>query len=123
MNLNKLINLYKSQRITQEELASKIGMSKTALNAIILGKSDPQLTTVEKIAKALGVPVSYFFDEEESTGPEIKQSAQGKNISQQVKLNDCESRVKILQAELDGLRRELAAKDKIIELLEKQNYK
>ena len=37
--------------------------------------------------------------------------------------SDCEHKMNKLQAELDGLRRELAAKDKIIELLERNASK
>jgi len=50
--------------MTQEELAEKSGISKTTISQILLGQSNPTVETIEKIADALSVPVSYFFDDE-----------------------------------------------------------
>ena len=62
MNYNRLKELCRAKKITQFELAQRTGLSKTAISAILTGKSDPQSSSLEKIANALGVHVSYFFD-------------------------------------------------------------
>ena len=63
----KIVDLYKRQRITLEELAEKIGMSKTGLhNALKSG--DFKISTLARISKALEVPVSYFFEENSEKG-------------------------------------------------------
>lgn len=64
MIINKLVNLYKSKLMTQEEFAEKVGVSKTTISQIINGQTNPRVDLVERFAKELGVPVGYFFEED-----------------------------------------------------------
>ena len=41
--------------LTQQELAEKAGISKTALNRIELSKAEPHMSTLRKLANALDV--------------------------------------------------------------------
>lgn len=50
----------KLRGITQKELADKIDMKENTLN-IILGKGNPQLATIERIAVGLGVTASELI--------------------------------------------------------------
>lgn len=48
--------------LTQHELAEKIGTTDVSINRYVTGKRVPKITTMEDIANACGVDMSYFFD-------------------------------------------------------------
>lgn len=50
--------------LTQEALAEKIDRTADAISNLERGKSLPSFETIEKLAKALDVPVREFFDDE-----------------------------------------------------------
>ena len=50
-----LRQLREQQRLSVRELAEKAGVDWSAINRIELGKANPRLDTLEKLAKALGV--------------------------------------------------------------------
>ncbi len=122
MNYNKIYFLIKERGLSQERLAGAIGMTRNGFNKALKSENF-KIEILERIAQELGVNVGYFFDEElESAGSGHQQKATGSKINQNMSI-ECENKVKVLQAELDGLKRELSAKDKIIELLERQTQK
>jgi UDPglucose 6-dehydrogenase len=47
----------KRQKISQEELAARSGINRGYLARLETGRHDPTITTLEKLAKALKVPV------------------------------------------------------------------
>ena len=53
--LSQLIALRKSQRLTQAELATRAAMTRMTVQRIESSGTDPRLTTVEELAKALGL--------------------------------------------------------------------
>jgi transcriptional regulator with XRE-family HTH domain len=62
------IRYARSQRgYLQTTVRAKTGLSYGMISHIESGRSKPSLTTLELIARALGVPIAYFFDEEVST--------------------------------------------------------
>jgi transcriptional regulator with XRE-family HTH domain len=48
--------------LTQEQLAEKSGVSRTYLARLETGRQDPTLSTLEKLAKALGVKASRLLE-------------------------------------------------------------
>lgn len=46
----------------QVSLAKKIGIKSNSVSQWLTGKNNPKLSTLEKVAKATGKPVNYFFD-------------------------------------------------------------
>lgn len=48
--------------MTQEELARRSGVSRAYLSRLEMGRHDPPLSRLRKIAKALGVKVSELVD-------------------------------------------------------------
>ena len=62
---NKVKELRKSQKLTQEELAELIGISRQAINAIEKEKFDPSLPTAFKMAKLFELLIEkiFFFKE------------------------------------------------------------
>lgn len=49
------------QKVTQKDLAKKLNIAPTTLNGYISNKREPDLETLKKIAKALGVTVDYLL--------------------------------------------------------------
>lgn len=54
--------LRKSRGLSQEQLAEMIGIEPKHVSRIEVGKSYPTLDRLERIAKALDVPMKTFFD-------------------------------------------------------------
>jgi transcriptional regulator with XRE-family HTH domain len=53
--------LRERQKISQEELAARSGISRGYLARLETGRHDPTITTLEKLAKALKVPVGKLL--------------------------------------------------------------
>lgn len=58
---NKVKELRKKQKLTQEELADLIGVSRQAINAIEKEKFDPSLPTAFKMAKLFKTTIEEMF--------------------------------------------------------------
>ena len=58
---NKVRELRKNQKLTQEELAELIGISRQAINAIEKEKFDPSLPTAFKMAKLFKTSIETLF--------------------------------------------------------------
>lgn len=58
----RLQALRKSKKLTQDELATKLGRSVDAISNIERGKSLPNFETIELLCKVLDVPLKTFFD-------------------------------------------------------------
>ena len=58
---NKVKELRKSQKLTQEELAELIGISRQAINAIEKEKFDPSLPTAFKMAELFKTSIEELF--------------------------------------------------------------
>ncbi|NJO00931.1 MAG: helix-turn-helix transcriptional regulator [Bacteroidia bacterium] len=62
MNLAEQIRLIrKSKGLSQKEVALNLEMDQSQYSRIENGRSDPYFSTIEKIAKALGVDLSELF--------------------------------------------------------------
>lgn len=81
----KIAELRKEQGLNQEELARKIGVSRSALSLYEIDRREPDLETVKKIASLFGVTTDYLLGAEgdtmgtEETTNEITQRV-GRNI-------------------------------------------
>ena len=58
---NRVRELRKNQKLTQEELAELIGISRQAINAIEKEKFDPSLPTAFKMAELFKTSVEELF--------------------------------------------------------------
>ena len=58
---SKVKELRKKQKLTQEELADLIGVSRQAINAIEKEKFDPSLPTAFKMAKLFKTTIEELF--------------------------------------------------------------
>lgn len=66
----RISEIRKSKKFTQEELAWKTGLSRNFIALIEKGKKKPSIETLRKIAKVLEVEISAFFKEIEYPTPE-----------------------------------------------------
>jgi len=121
MNINKIIDLQKRNRITQKELATFIGMSKTNLNNFLTEKQELKVVTLEKIAAYFKVPVGYFFDECEATGfvggNKIVQTANGHVINQTIGEMECHKNLEVAQEKIRGLEGKIKVLEDLVEVL------
>ena len=60
---NRLKVIRAEQKLTQQELADKAGISRFALSTIECEKGNPDGETIVKLVKATGVPANKIFDE------------------------------------------------------------
>ena len=66
MNGQRLVELRKAAGLTQAELAVKAGLGMMQVSRIERGAvSDPQMSTVQALAEALGVPVAELLADPE----------------------------------------------------------
>lgn len=57
----RLSEVRRAKGFTQQELAEKLDISLVSVGYIETGKRWPRLTTLHRIADALGVPLEQFF--------------------------------------------------------------
>lgn len=62
MNISKALQICRTQKgVTKTRLAELSGLSLSYLSLLERGKRDPNLSTVNKLCEALGMPVSIFM--------------------------------------------------------------
>lgn len=98
----QLKKIMSEQDITQKDLAKKLGVVQQMISFWTTGNHSPNLNSIEKVAKALNVPASYFIETPESD----KNTVNGLD----------EKDIKILQLEKENFRLE-----KEVMRLEKEN--
>ena len=61
MNIGiKIRNLRKSRKMTQEDFADKIGVSRSTLSCYEIGQRTPNINILQEIAEIFGVGLDYF---------------------------------------------------------------
>lgn len=63
----RLRTVRKERNLTQRELASRAGVSSNAISLIERSEISPSVATLQNLATALNVKMSYFFDEDVRT--------------------------------------------------------
>ena len=61
---NRIKGLLEQEKISQQELANKIGMSAASIGRYITGSRVPKANVIEKIAVALGVTTDFILGRE-----------------------------------------------------------
>jgi len=62
-------------RMSQTELGGKVKLSTNSISAIEQGHVDPKVSVMQKIAKALGIRVSYLIGEDKEKDSEQNPAA------------------------------------------------
>ena len=88
----KILRLRKKAKLTQEQLAKKIGVNRCVVTAWEIGKANPRVDTLKALSKALNCSINDFFQESMSsysTGYEMKKKIKIKvtyeNLTEKVK--------------------------------------
>jgi len=68
---SRLRSLREERKISIRGLARKSGLSANALSMIERGKTSPSVSTLYKLADALGIPITSFFGEEVEKNPVV----------------------------------------------------
>ncbi len=58
----RLKRLRTVKKMSQAALAKRAGLTREYVNKLEAGKQDPSLTTINALAKALGVPVTALLE-------------------------------------------------------------
>lgn len=74
---DRLIKLRKELNLTQEELAQKIGYTRTAISAWEIGRNEPSNADTIKLAEYFGVSTDYLLGKSDIRNPEIEEDPLG----------------------------------------------
>lgn len=103
-------------KTTQKDLAERLGITAQSVSAILSAK-DVRSGTIEKIAHALNIPVSYFYGEE-STGGVISHHNQVNGEGAYGNINgDGGADTTLLQERVKALQTLLEEKERTIKIL------
>lgn len=61
MRFKDVLNKY---GVTQRDLADRMGMNRVSVSRLLSEKNDLRISTIEKIANAIGCPVAELFDKQ-----------------------------------------------------------
>ncbi len=76
----KLRKLRKEQNLTQLELAQQVGITNGQISTIERGVSSPSLATLHRIAQALNVPMTEFFEDERMKEVDLIRKGKGRKV-------------------------------------------
>lgn len=79
---DKILELRRSNNLSQEELAEKLDVSRQSISKWESGTSIPDLNKIIKLSEIFGVSTDYLIkDDDESAAPTIDKSSRGKSVS------------------------------------------
>jgi transcriptional regulator with XRE-family HTH domain len=80
--LGKMLRkLRKEQNLTQLELAQQVGITNGQISTIERGVSSPSLATLHRIAQALNVPMTEFFEDERKKDVDVVRKGRGRKVA------------------------------------------
>ena len=106
MNISKLNELINSSKLNKVQIAERCGISRTTLDNVLTG-SDAKISTIESLAKVLGVSVGYLFDEKQSSTINFADNADIKFYKEEIArlqslLNNAKSTKVLVELEVDN---------------------
>ncbi len=94
------------QDITQQELASRLGVTQTIISRWVRGSFNPNMNSIKKISSVLGVPVTYLMDEDNNKSTKNKNEETG-NINTTFIMSFIKENNKRFEAEISFLKKEI----------------
>jgi transcriptional regulator with XRE-family HTH domain len=83
-NLGSKIRIARQRAgLTQEELAARVARTPESVSNIERGQQEPSIRTIQSLARELGVPVSEFFEDDESSS-----ATSGQRLELEFRLRD-----------------------------------
>ncbi|MBO9605745.1 MAG: helix-turn-helix transcriptional regulator [Paenibacillaceae bacterium] len=83
---NRIAHLRDERRLTQEELAVRVGITRAALSHYENNRREPDYATIQKIADYFKVTVDYLLGR--SSEPQIDQTAETRAFAERLELSD-----------------------------------
>lgn len=116
MKIAKLQALMSQSKINNSSLASLSGLSDVTISKILNG-ADAKISSIERIAEALNVPVGYFFDDSVINQVNSGKSnvLVGRDNNGQISVSECQDRLEDALLEIEHLKEIIDGKDKLIE--------
>ena len=123
MNIRKLNELLSTSKLNKVQIAERCGVSRTTLDNVLAG-ADAKISTIESLAKVLGVSVGCLFDEEQTklnfTGNEELDYYKREVERLQSLLNNRRSTKVLVELDVDDDEFiKMGLKDKVIRILSK----
>jgi transcriptional regulator with XRE-family HTH domain len=120
MNLKRLNELIVTSSLNKAQLAEKCLISRTTLDNVLSG-ADAKISTIESLAKVLGVSVGYLFDEDDKYGENNSVVDYQAEINRlQTLLNKKHSTKVVVELEVDSDEFiKMGLKDKVVQILER----
>lgn len=116
MNIAKLQLLMAQSKVNNSNLASMSGVSDVTISKILNG-ADAKISTIERIAEALKVPVGYFFDD--STISQVNAGSSnvvvGRDNNGHITMAECQNQLDDALKEVKHLKEVIDAKDKLLQ--------
>jgi len=123
MNINKLVEIIKERKITQEELANHCDVTRPTIK-LLLEKGDGKISLVESICKYLNIHITDLI--EDTQPKKIKgdnnqvNTTIGNSNNNTNAINASNAEIEALKKELSYMQALLRAKDDLIEELRKK---
>ncbi len=119
LNVKKIETVMSDNKISKAKLCSSTGIARTTLDAILNG-SDAKMSTIEAISKMLNVKIGFLFDEE----VDVELRTAGRDYVEKGKIEHkgpeyASTSEADLRDQIAQLKSQLADKDKIIALYER----
>lgn len=121
MNFNLLNKLVSESNLGKSQIAELANMSRTTLDNALNG-ADVRVSTIETLAKVLGVRASVFFAEDDCSEPSVVDKYVQEIERLKSLLNEQKKSAKVV-VELDVTQDEfikMGLKDKVIQILNKE---
>lgn len=83
---NRIAHLRDERRLTQEELSSKVGITRAALSHYENNRREPDYETIQKIADFFKVSVDYLVGR--SSEPNMNTDSEARAFAEQLELSD-----------------------------------
>lgn len=118
MNILKLQLLMNQTKVNNSNLASMSGVSDVTISKILNG-ADAKISTIEKIAEALKVPVGYFFDDSTINQANTGNSnvVVGRDNNGHISMSECQDRLEDALLEIKHLKELNSEKERLIQVL------
>ncbi|MDQ1910383.1 helix-turn-helix transcriptional regulator [Paenibacillus sp. GD4] len=96
---HRIASLRDDRKLTQEELASKVGITRAALSHYENNRREPDYDTIRKIADFFGVSIDYLMGRSDETGSSLDKDVLG--FVNDLELSD-EAIMEKLNLKIDG---------------------
>lgn len=125
MNINLLNKLVLTSKMSKLQIAEKCNLSRTTLDNVLAG-ADAKVSTIETLAKVLGVKTSSLFEDETASFTEHSEQTQIKSLMDEINrlqglLNTRKSAKVVVELDLDDDEFiKMGLKEKMIQILNKR---